>query len=80
MFTLYTVLILYCLVLDLEQDALVVIRALSNMKNLRRLDIGGNNFNVTKKQQPKTLVNIVLEVAKLINDEDGVSWCGNILA
>lgn len=42
------------------------------MPALRRLDIGGNNFNVLRKQQSKLLVNVMMEVAKLINDEDGV--------
>lgn len=59
----------------LEADALSVISATSHMPHLRRLDLSGANFTNLRRsaKHAATLNNILLEVVKLIGEEDSVS-------
>ncbi|VDM49547.1 unnamed protein product [Toxocara canis] len=56
----------------LEADALSVISATSHMPHLRRLDLSGANFTNLRRsaKHAATLNNILLEVVKLIGEED----------
>lgn len=56
----------------LEQESITLIPALSMMKNLRKLDLGGNNFVVSSKKQhtSKNLRHVLIELVKLISDEN----------
>ena len=52
----------------------MVLPAVCRMPSLRHLDLGGNNFtNMRNKNQEKLLPNLLMEIVKIINDEDGVS-------
>uniref|UniRef100_A0A915KKM7 CARMIL C-terminal domain-containing protein n=1 Tax=Romanomermis culicivorax TaxID=13658 RepID=A0A915KKM7_ROMCU len=53
----------------LEQEAVTLLPALASMKNLKCLDMGGNNFTTSKKQQSKYLRQILMELVKLIGEE-----------
>ena len=56
---------------QLDAELLTVIPALARMPNLRRLDLGGANFAHVRKT-PATVSAALLELVKLVNEEDSV--------
>lgn len=47
----------------------VILPALNKMPNLKTLDLGGNNFSNIR---PKMLPNLLVELVKLMNDDEKV--------
>uniref|UniRef100_A0A914UX18 Uncharacterized protein n=1 Tax=Plectus sambesii TaxID=2011161 RepID=A0A914UX18_9BILA len=58
---------------NFDQELAPLLSALGRMKNLRRLDIGGNNFQMLRRhanKQSSTITAILMELVKVISDEE----------
>jgi hypothetical protein len=55
-----------------EQEMLTLLPAIARMSCLKRLDIGGSNFMQLRKVPQQTLATVILEIVKLVNDDDTV--------
>ncbi len=64
----------YVVFLDFDQELATLLPACGRMKNLRKLDIGGNNFQMLRRhnKQGNTITAILMELVKVISDEETV--------